>query len=133
MNWCLPAASLAAVLVLAGIAWLLKLGGTQRLETGADAIRLAEALSSGFEGKAGIVSTSGEFAAAAGGPGDLVLIQPMGARHRADRFSSARVAMLGEDGPGGTAITLQLSPQQMFRITVGDADAARAFASILGD
>ncbi|WP_447727843.1 hypothetical protein [Sphingomonas koreensis] len=132
MNWWLAAGSLAAVLALAGIAWLLKLGGTQRLETSEDAIRLAEALSSGFVGKAGMVSASGELAAAAGGPGDLVLIQPMGARHRAERFAGARVAML-VDGPNGTAITLQLSPQQMFRITVADAAAARAFAQILGD
>lgn len=132
MNGWLTAASLAAVLALAGIAWLLRLGGTQQLETGADAIRLAEALSSGFEGKAGIVSTSGELAAAAGGPGDLVLIQPLGARHRAERFVGARVAMLSE-GADGIAITLRLSPQQMFRITVADAVAARAFARVLGD
>jgi len=132
MNWWLTAASLAAVLALAGIAWLLKLGGTQRLETGTDAIRLAEALSSGFEGKAGIVSASGELAAATGGPGDLVLIQPMGARHRAERLAGARVAMLS-DGAEGVVITLQLSPQQMFRITVADAAAARAFARVLGD
>lgn len=132
MNWWLTVASLAAVVALAGIAWLLKLGGAPRLETGEDAIRLAEALSSGFEGKAGIVSTDGMLAAAAGGPGDLVLIQPLGARHRADRFPAARIAML-DDGPEGTAVTLQLAPQQMFRITVADAGAARAFARILGD
>lgn len=132
MNWWLTAASLAAVLALAGIAWLLRLGGTQPLETGEDAIRLAEAMCSGFEGRVGIVSASGELAAATGGSGDLVLIQPMGARHRADRYAGARIAMLG-DGPGGTAITLQLSPQQMFRLTIADAAAARAFAQVLGD
>lgn len=132
MNWWLAAGSLAAVLLLAGIAWLLKLGGTQKLETGDDAIALAEALSSGFEGKAGIISASGELAAATGGPGDLVLIEPMGARHRARRIAGARIAMLS-DGADGTAITLQLSPQEMFRITVADAAAARAFAQILGD
>jgi uncharacterized SAM-binding protein YcdF (DUF218 family) len=132
VNWWLTAASLAAVLALAGVAWLLKLGGAQRLETGEDAIRLAEALCSGFEGKAGIVSTSGELAAAAGGAGDLVLIQPLGARHRADRFAGARVAMLSDE-PNGTAVTLQLSPQQMFRITVPAPEAARAFAQVLGD
>lgn len=131
MNWWLAAGSLAAVLALAGIAWLLKLGGTQRLETGEDAIRLAEALVAGFEGKAGIVSTSGELAAAAGGPGDLVLIEPMGARHRARRIVGARIAML-DDAPNGTAIALQLSPGEMFRITVSDAAAARAFAGMLG-
>ena len=132
MNWWLAAGSLAAVLLLAGIAWLLKLGGTRKLETGDDAIALAEALCSGFEGKAGVVSTSGELAAATGGSGDLVLIEPMGARHRARRIAGARVAMLC-DGPGGTAITLQLSPQEMFRITVADRAAARPFAQILGD
>lgn len=132
MNWSLTAASLAAVLALAGIAWLLKLGGTQRLATGEDAVRLAEALSSGFEGKAGIVSASGELAAAAGGAGDLVLIQPMGARHRADRYAAARVAM-SSDGPDGTTITLLLLPGEMFRITVADAAAARAFVHVLGD
>ena len=131
MNWWLAAGSLAAVLALAGIAWLLKLGGTQRLESGEDAIRLAEAMCGGFEGKAGVVSVSGEIAAATGGPGDLVLIQPMGARHRAERFAGARVAMLG-DSPNGAAITLQISPQQVFRITVADAAGARAFTQILG-
>ena len=113
------------------MAWVLKLGGAQRLETGDDAIRLAEALVSSFEGKAGIVSTSGELAAATSGPGDLVLIEPMGARHRARRVPGARVAMIG-DAPDGTAITLQLSPQEMFRLTVADAAAARAFADTLG-
>jgi hypothetical protein len=132
MNWWLTAGSLAAVLALAGVAWLLRLGGTQRLETGADAIRLAEAQSSGFEGKAGVVSANGELAAATGGPGELVLLQPMGARHRADRFTGARIAMLGET-VDGTVITLQLSPGEMFRITVSDAAAARAFARVLGD
>lgn len=131
MNWWLTAASLAAVLALAGIAWLLRLGGTQPLKTGEDAIRLAEAMCNGFEGRMGIVSANGELATAAGGTGDLVLIQPMGARHRADRYTGARVAMV-DDGPGGSAITLQLSPQQMFRITIADAAAARAFADILG-
>lgn len=132
MNWWLTAASLAAVLALAGIAWLLKLGGTQRLEAAEDAIRLAEAMCSGFEGQAGFISAGGELAAVTGGPGDLVLIQPMGARHRADRFSGARVAML-EDGQEAIVITLQLPPQQMFRITVADKAAARTFSQILGD
>lgn len=130
MNWWLTAASLAAVLALAGIAWLLRLGGAQRLETGEDAIRLAEALSSGFEGKTGIVSTSGELAAVAGGAGDLVLIRPLGARHRADRFAGARVAMLSDE-PDGIAVTIQLSPQERFRITTADAAAARVFAQVL--
>lgn len=131
MNWWLAAGSLAAVLMLAGIAWLLKLGGTQKLATGDEAIALAEALSSGFEGTTGVVSVNGELAAVAGGPGDLVLIEPMGARHRARRIAGARIVMLDDDA-NGTVIALQLAPQETFRITVADAAAARAFAQILG-
>lgn len=131
MNWWLAAGSLAAVLLLAGVAWLLKLGGTQRLATGDDVIMLAGALSSGFEGKSGIVSVDGALGVATGGPGDLVLVEPMGARHRARRIAGARVAMLS-DGADGTAITLRISPQEMFRITVADPAAARTFAAILG-
>lgn len=130
MNWWLAAGSLAAVLALAGTAWLLKLGGTQKLGGGDDAIRLAESLCGGFEGKAGVVTTSGELGAVAGGPGDLVLIQPMGARHRANRIAGARVTMLSDDADG-TMITLQLSLGEMVRVTVADAAAARAFAETL--
>lgn len=130
MNWWLLAGSLVAVLALAGIARLLALGGAQPLETGADAVTLAEALVSGFEGRVGIVSANGEHAAAAGAPGDLVLIEPLGARYRATRFTGARIAM--EDPVAeGTAITLELAPGAVFRITVADADAALAFAAAL--
>lgn len=132
MNWWLIAGSLVAVLALAAIARMLGLGGAQRLETGDDAIAIAEALVSGFEGRVGIVSASGTLAAATGGPGDLVLIEPMGARFTARRIAGARVAMTGP-GAGGTAITLALSPGEMFRITVADADAAQAFGEMLGD
>lgn len=131
MNWWLVAGSLTAVLALAGIARLLGLGGAARLANGDDAIALAEALVSGFEGRAGIVSASGELAAAAGGPGDLVLVEPLGARHRARRIAGAAIASI-TDTADGAAITLRLSPREMFRITVTDGDAARRFAAVLG-
>lgn len=131
MNWWLVGGSLIAVLALAGIARMLRLGGAQRLDNGGDAIQLAEALVSGFEGRVGIVSASGEHAAAAGGPGDLVLIEPLGARHRATRFKHARVVM-AHPATEGTKIALELQPGTIFRITVADADAARAFTETLG-
>ncbi len=131
MNWWLAAGSLAAVLALGGIARLLGLGGAKRLETGDDAIKLAEALVSGFEGKVGIVATDGERAAVVGGPSDLVVIEPLGARHRATRYKHARVVM-AHPAADGTKITLELQPAMMFRITVPDADAARAFTETLG-
>ena len=78
-----------------------------------------------------MVSANGELAAVAGGTGDLVLIEPMGARHRARRIRGAQVAMLDE-APDGTTVTVQVAPGAMFRITVADATAARAFADTLG-
>lgn len=130
MNWWLAAGSLAAVLALAGIARILGLGGTQRLADGDDAVRLAEALVSGFEGKRSVLAADGGRAAVAGGPGDLVVIEPLGARHRATRFKSARVIMAHPEADG-TKLALELQPGTVLRITVADADAARAFAETL--
>ncbi len=130
MNWWLVGGSLVAVLALAGIARLLRLGGAQRLETGDDAITLAEALVSGFEGKVGIVATDGERAVVAGGTADLVVIEPLGARHRATRFKSARVVMTHPEADG-TKLALELQPGTIFRITVADQAAADAFVATL--
>lgn len=129
MNWWLAAGSLAAVLALAGVARMLGLGGAQQLADGDDAIRLAEALVSGFEGQVGVVGDSGR-AAVAGGPGDLVVIEPLGARHRATRYKSARV-VLAHPEADGTKLALELQPGMVLRITVADAGAARAFAETL--
>ena len=131
MNWWLAAGSLGAVLALAGIARMLGLGGAQRLADGNDAIRIAEALVTGFTGTAGIVATDGARAAVAGGRGDVVAIEPLGARHRATRFKHARVIMThaaSED----TKITIELQPGMVLRLTVADPDAARRFADALG-
>lgn len=130
MNWWLAAGSLAAVLALAGVARMLGLGGAQRLADGDDAIRLAEALVSGFEGGVGVVATDHGRAAVAGGRGDVVVIEPLGARYRATRFKSARVVMVHPEADG-TKLALELQPGAVLRITVADADAARAFAETL--
>ncbi len=130
MNWWLAAGSLAAVLALAGVARMLRLGGTQTLADGDDAIRLAEALVSGFEGQVGVVAADGGRAAVAGGPGDLVVIEPLGARHRATRFKSARIIMAHPEADG-SKLALELQPGMVLRITVADAEAARAFAEAL--
>ncbi|OYX52626.1 MAG: hypothetical protein B7Y97_00325 [Sphingomonas sp. 32-66-10] len=130
MNWWLAAGSLAAVLALAGIARMLKLGGAQHLTNGKDAIGLAEVLVSGFEGQVGIVAADGGRAAVAGGPGDLVVIEPLGARYRATRFKAARVVMVHPEADG-TKLALELQPGIVLRITVADGEAARAFAETL--
>ncbi|MBX3593524.1 hypothetical protein [Sphingomonas sp.] len=131
MNWALTAGSLAAVLALAGVARLLRLGGPRPIASGEDAVAIADAMVTGFTGRAGIVSASGAHAAATSGPGDCVLIEPMGARYRAQRIAGARIAMLS-DGDG-TVVTIATAPETLVRITVADTAAARRFAEILGD
>lgn len=131
MNWWLVGGSLVAVLALAGIARLLRLGGAQKLDSGDDAIKLAEALVSGFEGKRAVVAAEGERAAVAGGRSDLVVIEPLGARHRATRFKSARVVMTHPEAEG-TKLALELQPGTIFRITVADKAAVDAFVATLG-
>lgn len=127
MNWWLVAGSLAAVLLLAGIARLLGLGGVTSL-TCEEAVALADALVPGFEGRVAIVSTDGHRAAVAAGAGDLVLIEPLGARFRARRFTAARVAT----APDERGITLALTPLDMFHLPLNDVESARAFARTLG-
>lgn len=130
MNWWLLAGSLIAVLALAGIARLLGLGGAQPLRTGEDAVALAEALVSGFVGDTGVVAANGALALAANARGELVVIEPMGARHRARRVADAQV-VTSNDSPDGTVLTLALSPQEMFRITIADGETARRIAALL--
>lgn len=130
MNWWLAAGSLAAVLALAGVARLLRLGGTQALADGDDAIRLAEALVSGFDGQLGVVAADGGRAIVTGGPGDIVVIEPLGARYSATRFKSARVVMVHPEADG-TKLALELQPGTVLRITVADGEAARTFAETL--
>lgn len=95
MNLWLTAGSLAAVLALAGIAKLLKLGGPPRVETADEAIAHAEALVSGFEGTAAIVSPTGA-ALVAGIDAGLVLLEPKGARFRARRLPAASLRASGD-------------------------------------
>lgn len=131
MNWWLLAGSLIAVLALAGVARLLGLGGAQQLQTGDDAIALAESLVSGFTGDVGAVAVSGTLALAANARGELVVIEPLGARFRARQVPGARVVM-ANDGPDGTILTLALSPQEMFRITIADRETAQRIVTLLG-
>jgi hypothetical protein len=130
MNLWLFAGSLAAVLALAGIAKLLRLGSVQRLDTAADAIDQAQALVSGFEGRAAIVSTSGDIAAVAGEDGSIIVIEPMGARFRAERIAGARIVSV-TPAPTGTAVTLETSPGALLHLTADPAEA-EAFARAIG-
>jgi hypothetical protein len=127
----LAAGSLGAVLGLAGLAAMLRLGGAPRLADGDQAIAVAQALVPGFDGAAAIVATGGDIAAVAGADGSLVLIEPMGARFRARRIVGAAVrAMVPQQGEA-VAMTLDLSPHESIDLTIADPVAARAFGTAL--
>ena len=85
MNWAVLAGSLAAVLVMAGAAWLLGLGGA-KLADADDARRTAEELLPGFTAGEARVDSTGEAAAVFGSAGDVAMVRRHGARFVARRL-----------------------------------------------
>lgn len=79
MNWALAAGSLAAVLTLAGIAWLLGLGGGG-IDEEAEAMVAAEDAVSGFEAVSAIIADDRRSAIVRGRDGDTVQLMMKGAR-----------------------------------------------------
>lgn len=81
MDWIVFAASLAAVLVLAGVAWLLKLGGPDtRIATPEGACRIAEDALSGFVAVRSVVGEDGRAALVSGEGARLAVLKAHGAR-----------------------------------------------------
>jgi hypothetical protein len=81
MNWIVFAASLAAVLALAGIAAWLKLGGTQARFTAPDeAMRTAEEAVTGFAALSAAVGRDGRAALVFGEGMRIVVLKAHGAR-----------------------------------------------------
>ena len=78
MNWLQLGGSVAAVLILAWIAWLLKLGES-RIAAGDTAKRMAEEALSGFVARAALVGTNGAAALVLGNDG-IALLKRHGAK-----------------------------------------------------
>ena len=74
------AGSLAAILVLAGIAWALRLGRDARLASPEEAAAAAEAALAGFETQDVVLGADGAGALAVGVDGRLAAIKRHGAR-----------------------------------------------------
>ena len=72
--------SLAAILLLAGIAWALRLGRDARLGTPEEAAAAAEAALAGFEARDVVLGTDGHGALAVGTDGRLAAVKRHGAR-----------------------------------------------------
>lgn len=97
MNWPLLAGSLAGVLALAAIAWLMGLGGGA-IGDGDEAMRTAEAACSGFRAERAFVSRDGRAALVEGADGDLVLLKVHGVHVAARRLERPVAAEASADG-----------------------------------
>ncbi|WP_448662686.1 hypothetical protein ACG3SL_18840 [Sphingomonas sp. CJ20] len=91
------AASLVAVLALAGIARLLRLGGG-RIESEAAAIEAAEAMLSGFEAARAVLGADGQAALVPGRAGDAALLKVHGAHIAARRLAPGYAAVSVPEG-----------------------------------
>ena len=84
--------SIAAVLVLAGIAWLLKLGKEPRIESPEAAAQHAREAHSGFRPKDIALDRDGRAALVLGESGEVVLLRPHGAQIAARGFRAPPTA-----------------------------------------
>lgn len=100
MNWLQLGGSLVAILVLAGIAWALRLGHDARIASPEEAAAAAEAALAGFATADAVVGADGGGALAVGEDGRLAAIKRHGARAavREVRWSAVRPT------PGGVVI-----------------------------
>lgn len=78
MNLMLLGASLAAILAVAGLVWLLRLGDN-RIGDAEDAARIAEEQIAGFEAGPALMSGDGEAAMVEGTDGRVVILKRHGA------------------------------------------------------
>ena len=85
MNWALILGSVAGVLGLAALAWMLKLGGGG-ISSGEEAARIAEESLGGFEAERAFVSADGAAALVFGRGGDVALLKAHGVHVAARRL-----------------------------------------------
>lgn len=122
MNLAVLLGSIAAVLALAGIAWLLKLGHPPRIESPEAAARQAREAHSGFRPKEVALDRDGRAALVLGEQGEAVLLRPHGAQIAARVFRTPPGA--AQSGPVLTIAT----GERMFgdaALMLGEAEAAR--------
>jgi hypothetical protein len=89
MSWIVLAESMAAVLILAGIAWLLGLGAPPRIESEEAAARFARDAHSGFRPVETALDSAGRAALVLSDNGAIVLLRPHGAQIAARVFRAA--------------------------------------------
>ncbi|WP_375422598.1 hypothetical protein [uncultured Sphingomonas sp.] len=80
MNWPVLGGSLAAILVLAGICWALKLGRVERIASPEDAADAADQSLPGFDTVGAVVGADGSGALAVADDGRVAVMKRHGAR-----------------------------------------------------
>ena len=116
MNLITPAASLVAIVMLAGAARWLRLGHNMRIDRD-EAVAAAEDALPGFEAKNVIVATDGGGALAVGADGRLALVKRHGARAavREVAWPALRVTRSG--------LEVETGERRFGRVTLAGIDA----------
>ena len=96
MNWLLLVGSIAGVLGLAWVAWMLGLGGAV-IGSDEEACRIAEESLAGFSARESLVSSDGAAALVRGDDGTLMLLKVHGA-NIASRRLPAPIMAINVDG-----------------------------------
>ncbi|MDP5279959.1 hypothetical protein Q9Q95_13575 [Sphingomonas sp. DG1-23] len=129
MNWAQLAGSLAAVLVLAWVARLLKLGES-RIADGDTARRMAEEALSGFVARAALVGTNGAAALVLGNDG-IALLKRHGAKVAARRLGRP---LWRRPSPEGVTIETgerMFGPVLLYGVLPEDVDRLEAQLTIM--
>ena len=116
--------SLAAILVLAGIAWVLRLGQTPRIEGEARAVALAREADSGFDPVEAALSGDGAAALLADSQGRIMVLRPHGT-HFAGRILDHGTRAAAEGG----MLTIIPADRRYGPVTLDLGDSAQAWES----
>lgn len=115
--------SLVAILILAGIAWALKLGAAADIASSEDAMALAQEADSGFDPIEGASSRDGEGAIAADAQGRIMVLRRHGS-HFAGRLLEPGAQGLLD----GAILTVATTDRRYGRVTLDLGDEAQAWA-----
>jgi hypothetical protein len=118
------AGSLVAILLLAGLAWWLKLGGAPRLASEADVVRVAGEVEDGFSPVSTVCDTEGSGALARDADGRIMVIRRHGNRF-AGRILTSRARAVCEDHPGEFNIIVDAGEARFGKafLTIAEPDA----------
>ena len=118
------AGSLVAILALAGLSAFLKLGGTARLESASDAVRIAQEVVDGFEPVEVAIDSEGAAALLCDDAGNVMLLKRHGNKF-AGRLIASNASARVEDDTLIVASGERLYGQVALRIDDPDAWAHR--------